>query len=316
MKPETKTKIFKILIIAVALVAIVLAIYLPLKLTGTLDKISTAEQLKEIILKGGIYSYVIFFVIQFLQTTFLPIPAFVTTVAGTLVFGPWITLLLSFISVMCASMFSFWLGRRFGEKLIVWVVGKDTTEKWQSKLDRGKYVFFLMMLFPVFPDDILCLIVGATTNITYKFFFFTNLVTRPIAIAGTCFLGSGQLIPFSGWGIPVWIVMVCAGLVLFYLSFKYQPQIENFVVGLGEKLGKKKQLASTQENTNSSTEINANTENNVVCDGNVESKASDSNKDNNHTNSSTGLDKENKSTVKKKRSPLKNSTTTKHPEPK
>ncbi len=250
MKQETKIKLIKLLIIVVGFVALALAVYLPLKLSGTLNKISNTEQLKQLILNGGIYSYAMFFAIQFLQTTFLPIPAFVTTVAGTLVFGPWITLALSLISVLCASMFSFWLGRRFGGKLIVWVVGKDTTEKWQSKLDRGKYVFFLMMLFPVFPDDILCLIVGATTNITYKFFFLTNLITRPIAIASTCFLGSGLIIPFSGWGIPVWILIVCVGLILFYLSFKFQPQIENCVTSFGEKLSKKNITANNNSENN------------------------------------------------------------------
>lgn len=262
MERETKIKIYKTLIIALVFVVIALAIYLPLKLSGTLDKISNAEQLQQIILNGGVYSYAIFFIIQFLQVTLLPIPAFVTTVAGTLVFGPWITLLISFVSVMCASMFSFWIGRHFGEKLVAWVVGTETTEKWQSKLDRGKYVFFLMMLFPVFPDDILCLIVGATTNITYKFFFFTNLITRPIAIACTCFLGSGLLIPFSGWGIPVWIVIVLVGIALFYLSFKYQPQIENFVVKLGEKLGRNKQETQTKNLNESVSTQNTKTNNN------------------------------------------------------
>lgn len=256
MKQETKIKLIKLLIIVVGFVALALAVYLPLKLSGTLNKISSTEQLKQLILNGGIYSYAIFFIVQFLQTTFLPIPAFVTTVAGTLVFGPWITLALSLVSVLSASMFSFWLGRHFGEKLVVWVVGKTTTEKWQSKLDRGKYVFFLMMLFPVFPDDVLCLIVGLATNMSYKFFFLTNLITRPIAIASTCFLGSGLIIPFSGWGIPVWILIIAIGLILFYLSFKFQPQIENYVASLGERLSKKKTITNdTHENNNKNNQV-------------------------------------------------------------
>ena len=50
MKKETKIKILKICIVILIIVAIFLAIYLPLKLTGTLDKIDSAEKLKEIIL--------------------------------------------------------------------------------------------------------------------------------------------------------------------------------------------------------------------------------------------------------------------------
>ena len=239
MQKETKRKIVKALIILLVLAVIVLAIYLPLKLTGLLEQIDSAEELKELILSGGIYSYLIFFAIQFMQVTFLPIPASVTTIAGTLVFGPWITILISFISIMLASLFSFFLGRKIGKKLIVAVIGEKETNKWSEKLEKGKYVFFFMMLFPVFPDDILCMVVGATTSMSYKFFTITNLITRPIGIICTCFLGSGQIIPFSGWGIPVWIILILLCALLFYLSYRFQPQIENLVIKLSNKMNKK-----------------------------------------------------------------------------
>lgn len=235
MKKETKVKIYKALIILAFFILIALAIYLPLKLTGTLDRITSVNELKEVILQGGVYSYLLFFAIQFLQVTLLPIPAAVTTIAGTLVFGPWITSLISIVAVILASLFSFFLGRKFGRKLVVWVVGEEDTQKWQKKLEQGKYAFFLMMLFPLFPDDILCLVVGATTSISYKFFIITNLITRPIGIIMTCFLGSGQLIPFSGWGIPVWCLLIVIVVVLFILSFKYQQKIEAFILRASNK---------------------------------------------------------------------------------
>ncbi len=247
MKTSTKHTILKISLIVGIFIIIALAIYLPLLLTGALDKIKTAEQLKEVILQGGAYSYVIFFVIQFLQVTLLPIPAAVTTVAGTLVFGRWITIGLSFASIMLASLFSFFLGRKIGKRLVVWVCGEKNFDKWSVILGKGKYVFFLMMLFPIFPDDILCLVVGAATNMTYTFFIVTNLITRPIGIVMTCFLGSGTIIPFAGWGIPVWIVLVVLAGVLFYLSIKYQSKIEDFVVRLSSKFKTKKETSNDND---------------------------------------------------------------------
>ena len=148
MKKETKSKIIKVVIIIVALLLIALAIYLPLELTGTIDKIDSAEELGQIIRDGGVYSYIIFVVVQFLQVTFLPLPAAVTTIAGTLVFGPWITLGLSLFAVLLGSAFAFFLGRKVGRRLVVWVAGEKDAAKWEEKLKRGKYVFFLMMLFP------------------------------------------------------------------------------------------------------------------------------------------------------------------------
>ncbi|MBQ8792689.1 MAG: TVP38/TMEM64 family protein, partial [Clostridia bacterium] len=176
MTKESKRKIVRALIVAIVLILICLAIFLPLYLSGSLEKVRSAEELQKIILAGGMWSYLIFFVIQFLQVTFLPIPAAVTTVAGTLVFGPWITLGISFVAVMLASMFSFFLGRKVGKKLVVWIAGEADYQKWADKLGKGKYVFFLMMLFPVFPVDILCMVVG-TTNMTWRFFLITNLIT-------------------------------------------------------------------------------------------------------------------------------------------
>ena len=45
----------------------------------------------------------------------------------------------------------------------------------------------------------------------------------------TCYLGSGHLIPYHGWGLIVWAVIVVVVGVLLFLSFKYQKQIEDFL---------------------------------------------------------------------------------------
>ena len=237
MKRETKTKIIKISVIIITLLLLVLAIYLPLKLTGAINKIDSTEALKEIILSWGAYGYILFIIIQFLQVTFVPLPAAITTIAGTLVFGPWITLGLSLFAVWLGSAFAYFLGKKVGRKLVVWVIGESDALKWEERLKKGKYVYFLMMLFPFFPDDILCIVAGCV-NMEFKFFALTNLITRPITLGITCFLGSGTLIPFSGWGIPVWIVLILIMVLLFYLSIKYERKIEESINALSNKLAK------------------------------------------------------------------------------
>ena len=237
-KAERKRKIIRFFITAFVIAAILLAVFLPLNFSGVLDKVDTPEELKDLILSGGVWSYAIYFVFQFLQATILPLPAFVSTVAGALVFGPWIASLISFLAILLASVVMFWLGRKVGKKLIYWIAGEKDGKKWEEKLGKGKFVFFLMMLFPIFPDDILCLVAG-TTAISFRFFIITMLIARPIGILTTSFIGSGTLIPFSGWGIPVWIVLGILMIIAFYLSIKYQDKIENFVTKLGEKMGMK-----------------------------------------------------------------------------
>ncbi len=239
-KHERNIKILKATLTVLTIVAFILALYLPFKLSGALEKIDSVEELKELILSGGGWSSFVFSAIQFLQVTVLPIPSIITTLAGALIFGPWEAFILSFIAIMLGSIFAFWLGKKVGKNIVCWIVGKEDAEKWSKKLERGKYAFFLMMLFPIFPDDVLCLIAGIT-NMTYKFFILTNLITRPLAIASTCFLGSGSLIPFSGWGIYVWAVLIIAGIVCFYIAIKYQQKIENFINKLAIKNLRKKQ---------------------------------------------------------------------------
>jgi len=229
-----KGKILRSLIVTLVLAVIIVGAYFALKYTGLLEKFDSAEEIKNFILSGGNFSVFIFILIQFLQVTFLPLPAIVTTLAGSLIFGPFNTFIMSFIAIMLGSIFAFFLGRKFGKGLLVWIAGKEDAEKWTKKLTDGKYMFFLMMLFPVFPDDILCMAAGVT-NMSFKFFFFTNLITRPIGIFCTCYLGSGSLIPYSGYGLIVWPILIVLLIILFILSIKYKNKIEEFVENLSKK---------------------------------------------------------------------------------
>lgn len=244
MKRETKFKLLKTLVVFAVFVVVCLAVYLPLKFSGVLDNITSVEKLKEMILSAGVYGYLIFCLIQFLQTTFIPIPAMITTLAGVYVFGVWQTFLLSIVSILVGSIVNFALGRTFGSKIVYWVIGEASANKWKTKLEKGKYAFFLMMLFPFFPDDILCLVVGAITSMSFVFFIATNLITRPIALAVICFFGSGTIVPFSGWGIPVWIVLIVLAIASFFVSLKYEKQIEEFINNLATKLLKKEEKST------------------------------------------------------------------------
>lgn len=230
-----KQKLYRSIISLAILFFVLLAMFLVLHFTHVLDKVDSPEEIKTIILQGGTLSYIIFMVIQFLQVTFIPIPAVITTIAGSLVFGPWVALGLSLVAVLAGSLFAFWMGRKFGRKLIYWIAGKEDGTKWINKLTHGKYLFFLMMLFPGFPDDILCIVAGST-KMTYRFFIIVNLITRPIIFAGIVFFAGGYIIPFSGFGIVLWIIVVLVMAVLFYLSIRYQKQIENALLTASKKI--------------------------------------------------------------------------------
>lgn len=228
---QTLSKRKKLLRISVVLIIATMFCvggFLLFKWTGVWENINSVEKIRGVILSIGFYGRLFFVLLQFLQVTILPIPSTITTLAGVLIYGPLQTAFLSLSGILLGSLFAFWLGRNFGQKVVVFMVGKESCKKWSKFLTNAKYSFFVMMLFPIFPDDILCLVAGLT-DMSWTFFAVTNLISRPIGIFLTCYLGSGKIIPYQGWGVFVWFLLIIFVGVVLFLSFKYQNQIERFL---------------------------------------------------------------------------------------
>ena len=163
-------------------------LYYLFKNTGWIGKFSNVAELKVILSSAGFWSYAVFAVMQFLQVSIIPMPASVSTIVGVICFGPWIAFGISLLAILLGSIVAYIFGRVFGSKIIYWIVGKERGEEFCKLLLRGKWAFFVMMLLPLFPDDILCLVAGAC-GMNFRFFLVTNLITRTIGIFCLCFLG-------------------------------------------------------------------------------------------------------------------------------
>lgn len=233
-KLTTKKKIIRTVIVLLAITLFLLLIYLILVWTGLWEKLNSVEKLKNLILSLGIWGRITFVAIQFLQVTFIPVPSPMLILAGSLIYGPLQAGLLSLAGILLGSGFAFFLGRTFGKKLVTFMVGEESQKKWTKLLGECKYSFVIMMLLPCFPDDILCLVAGLT-DMSWTFFMVTQFISRPIGIFSVSYLTSGEIIPYSGWGLAVWAVIIIASLTLIYLSIKYNRKIENFIKNLFKK---------------------------------------------------------------------------------
>lgn len=163
-------------------------LYFLLKNTGWIGTFSNVAELKNIISSAGFWSYAVFAVIQFLQVSVIPMPASVSTIVGVVCFGPWVAFGISLLSILLGSVVAYLLGKTFGSKIIFWIVGQEKGAEFCKLLLKGKWAFFVMMLLPLFPDDILCLVAGAC-GMDFKFFLATNIITRVVGIFCLCFLG-------------------------------------------------------------------------------------------------------------------------------
>lgn len=245
----TRGKIMRTLLFLIILTIIFVLCYFILRWTGLWEKVNSIDKIRDIVARGGAFSFIIFIVFQILQTTVLQIPAMFVTIAGAVIFGRWQAFLMSYIAIMIGSIIMFWIGRKAGRPFLYWLVGKETGEMWIKRLSNGKYLFFLMMLFPMFPDDILCVVAGIT-NMSFPFFFWTNLLARGLGTLCTVYLGSGAIIPYHGWGLVVWGILIVVMLVLFYLSVKFKSKIDALI----NKIFKRKStVTATNQNANENT---------------------------------------------------------------
>lgn len=226
-KLKSLSRFFYVLFIIYTIVVIGYAILYSL---GILETISSVSGLKEYILstkEKGVFVYIL---IQTAQVIFLPVPAAVICVVGSLIYGPLLGALYCTIGILLGSYISFFLGKSFGYKLVSWIVGQSNTNKYSEIIrKRGGFFLCLAFLLPMFPDDILCLIAGIT-NMTFKSFFLVSTITRPIGVIFMAFFGSGQLIPFSGWGLYVWGIILVLAIIMVVVTYKYQDKMEEFIM--------------------------------------------------------------------------------------
>lgn len=165
--------------------------------------------------------------IMFIQVSFIPIPAYIVLNAAMYahIIDPsngiismfstwdcWIFIIICLSASMVGSITAYGMGRRWGKKAIKWCAGSDEEyDKWSKVLnERGKWWYASTVLFPVFPDDLLCLVAGSV-KFDFHFFFWSNVIGKSIGLI--CMIGTLALmqsaneggIPWTliGWGIAL-----------------------------------------------------------------------------------------------------------------
>lgn len=225
----SKDFIYKLFFLTVVFIAFGLMILYLMRSYGFFDKIDSIEDFREYISSFGGYAIILFILIQFLQVVILPIPAFITVGAGVLLFGAFYGALYSCIGIILGSIVAFFIGRIFGKKVAVWLVGKESLEKGLKTIrGKDKLILTFMYLFPFFPDDVLCFVAGITT-ISPLFFTIMIFTTRIISVFASSYSMNNSIIPYNTWwGILLWIIFFSITILLTILIYKKGEKIENY----------------------------------------------------------------------------------------
>lgn len=215
MKADRETDNFilfrKILLTAAVFTAIVAVAVCIFDAFGLWDKLKDVDGLREWINSKGKFSVWVYAAFVLCSVVFLPVPSTVMNYLATVLFdSAWLTFLVTTAATLVGSFICYLLGRVFGKRIVIWLAGREKTEKYSRLInERGKPLFVAMLLLPFFPDDVICLLAGAC-NMNVGFFSAAIVLARPVMIALVSFLGKSATDAIGSWGIPVAVAVIVA----------------------------------------------------------------------------------------------------------
>ena len=233
---KKKRRALRIALVALVVLALAAGAAVLYK-NGWFERIGSVEELRALIDEAGAFAGIVFFLLQMLTVIVAPIPSNVTMMAGALALGFWPSLLLGIAAIWAGSMIMFLLSRRLGQRAVQGFIDRSVMEKYLPLIEEKQDMFlFLTMLFPFFPDDMLCILAGLTSIPTGRFAAIM-LLARPWGLIFAALLGSGML-SLPPWG---WAVLTLALGAVFVLAMKYSRRIEDRLFALVSRLSRRRE---------------------------------------------------------------------------
>ncbi|MGN1227029.1 MAG: TVP38/TMEM64 family protein [Christensenellales bacterium] len=199
-----------------------------------LDDLNTIKKL----LNDNIYGAVIYVVLLAFQVVFVPINSLILIVPAIMAFGALKAFLLSVLALLIGSCIAYYIGKVFGTSVIKFFAGKNNADKLQNLLSKnGKFVLPLMLLIPIFPDELICMLAGIA-KLNFWFFLLVSIITRIIDLSCICFIGA--ILPMHGWWLVLWGVLIVLSTVLAVWFGRNQEKVQNLIMSFINKHFKRK----------------------------------------------------------------------------
>ena len=131
----------------------------------------------------GFIAPLFFLFLQAFQVVFPVIPGGASCLAGVLAFGPFEGFIYNYLGLSIGSVISYSLSKKYGLKIIYKLFDKSLVDKYLKYIRNNtfKKIFFLGILIPGAPDDLLCYIAGIS-NINLKEFIIYIILGKPLTL--------------------------------------------------------------------------------------------------------------------------------------
>ena len=137
----------------------------------------------------GLFAPLFFIFLQAFQVVFPVIPGGASCLAGVMAFGPVLGFCYNYIGLTLGSLMAYFLSHFFGLTLIKRFFSQELVNKYLSYIKNNRFekIFFLGILLPGAPDDLLCYIAGLTTIKPWRFLTIILLAKPLTLILYSCF---------------------------------------------------------------------------------------------------------------------------------
>ncbi len=187
------------------------------------DLLERRDHFRNFVLSLGPYGPLAFILIQVIQIILSPIPGEATGFLGGFIFGKWNGLFYSTIGLSLGSFLAFFIARKFRKFIESWLQKSELYWKFEGLLEhQGIFICFFLYVFPGFPKDFLCYLLGLT-RMPWQIFVFISSVGR---VPGTLMLSwQGSEIyngNFTGFLMLVLFSAAVAGPAWYYRDQIYR----------------------------------------------------------------------------------------------
>lgn len=183
------------------------------------------DRIKDFVISFGKAAPAVFIVIQILQVLLAPIPGEATGFIGGFLFGTTQGFIYSSIGLTLGSWLNFLIGRFLGKRFVRKLIPGHQLDRLDKAVKRqGVIVLFVLFVFPGFPKDYLCLVLGLS-KMPLKVFIILSAIGR---MPGTLMLSlQGSYVFEQRYGLFALIMGIC--LVIVFFAYRYRENLYQWV---------------------------------------------------------------------------------------